>query len=813
METLQRGRRDASESIAKPIQAKEKAGKGAVLDGPQAEGEELVADGGDGADGGGQGEEAGQWETNGGLMSAMGLPELGEGEEGAEGGAGGAGEKKGGKAGPAGEGGEKQEGAPATGSAPATDRPAGASATAEQAREEAAGAAKQKAKGRKKKKGAPKGTASKTPGGGGGAAAAPVQRKELGEVGDLLGGRGPSTQAAALSSVPTSGGAPLDRSVASGVERATGQSLGDVRVHTDEASAAAANSISARAFTSGNNIYMGAGESTSDSKLMAHEAAHTIQQTSAAKVADGVSRAGDALEVEADRVADAAISGGQAQITTGAGGSTLMRDAVSDVEGLLSYGAFDWAITDDEATQALSILAALPQAALTAALGRLGQTYKTRLLDNLPEAAKRTSGFTKVLVALGPDAVLPYVQSLLSYGVFDWAVTDAEAAEVFGIIKAIGAGQQTVLATKLGPTFRARLASNLKRASVIGPDEYALLRVLFNATPAGEVQTLCNWAALRFNLKVAESTDDKGAPWDKPGLTRVWDVLQALPPEHVESNGDLKSLTRYRTTGGIGGWASSTGEAAIGYGDTTNLAGQTNASQAGDPLNGVNRFDKVVRHEVGHRVDARVGGPAYTATDAGGGWQRYDKGSVASSMVAASAGKISTWGNADQKAAIIACLQGIVNDRKPAEIDKRLERLDFVKDHATDAAQATLLADIKSDPAVTQLSQCFENQSPWYDLATGGTPLGGKIFQESYTNNWTSYKEAARARKVSQYQFRAPEEWFAEAYAAYYEPPGAKGALLAGRDDTTKTWFDTNVDPQNGAGGTVPPAPAAPAGP
>jgi Domain of unknown function (DUF4157) len=789
MDYFQPGRRDASASISTPIQAKEKAGKGAGLaEAPGREAHEGEHEEG-GEAGGGAGGRGGSWRADAGLMSAMGLPELGEAAEGEEGGEAG--------------------GAP-------KDKANATSATAEEARENATDQAKQKAHQRKKKRGAPKGE-SKVPGGQGGgeagsAGGGAVQRKGLGEVGDLLGGRGAATQDAALGAIPTSGGAPVDRGIASGVERATGQSVGDVQVHTGDSSAAAANSISARAFTSGNNIHMGANESPSDAKLMSHELAHTIQQTQGAKVQDGVSSPGDSLEVEADRIADAALSGGSAPVTVAAGGSTLMRDAVSDVESLLSYGAFDWAITDDEATQALAILAAMPQAQLGPALGRLGQQYKTRLLENLPEAAKRTSGFTKVLVALGPDAVMPYVQGLLSYGVFDWAVTDAEAAEVFQILKAMPAVQGT-LATKLGASFRSRLASNLQRVSAIGPEEYALLRVLFNNTPDAEVMTLCRWTALRFNVKVESSTDKDGAAWDKRGLTRVWDVLQVLPPEHVESNGDLKSLTRYRTGGGISGWASTTGEAAIGYGDSTDLPNAQNNSQAGDPLNGVNRFDKVMRHEIGHRVDDRVGGPAYTATDAGGGWEKFGKGVVAERMVNASAGKISTWANADQKKAIIDCLQTIVNDRKPDQIDARLGRLSFVASHATDAAQAALLADIKGDAAVTQLSVCFEDQSPWYSLATGGTPLGGKIFQESYTNDWVSYKAEARTRKVSQYQFRAPGEWFAEAYAAYYEPPGAKGAVLAGRDAASKTWFDSNVDPQNGAGGTTPPAAPAPAGP
>jgi len=66
------------------------------------------------------------------------------------------------------------------------------------------------------------------------------------------------------------------------VEQALGADFGGVRVHTDQEADTLSRSLSARAFTTGNDIFFKQGEynpdSTAGQKLITHELAHTIQQ-------------------------------------------------------------------------------------------------------------------------------------------------------------------------------------------------------------------------------------------------------------------------------------------------------------------------------------------------------------------------------------------------------------------------------------------------------------------------------------------------------------------------------------------------------
>jgi hypothetical protein len=104
------------------------------------------------------------------------------------------------------------------------------------------------------------------------------------------------------------GGRRLDSGIASQLEGAFGESMQDVRVHTGPQAAALTRAVSARAFTVGSDIFFSAGEynpgSSTGAELIAHEAAHVVQQRGAPLGGPlTVSQPGDAMEREAEALA------------------------------------------------------------------------------------------------------------------------------------------------------------------------------------------------------------------------------------------------------------------------------------------------------------------------------------------------------------------------------------------------------------------------------------------------------------------------------------------------------------------------------
>lgn len=95
--------------------------------------------------------------------------------------------------------------------------------------------------------------------------------------------RGPAMRDAAARAIAARGpGAPLTPTVRETLQSRLGVDLGGVRVHTGPDAERATGALRARAFTHGPDIWLGRGESAADTRLMAHEATHVVQQGAAA---------------------------------------------------------------------------------------------------------------------------------------------------------------------------------------------------------------------------------------------------------------------------------------------------------------------------------------------------------------------------------------------------------------------------------------------------------------------------------------------------------------------------------------------------
>lgn len=93
------------------------------------------------------------------------------------------------------------------------------------------------------------------------------------------------------------------------LERSYSTNLDSVRVHTDTGANTVAHSLSTRAVTYGNDIYLGSGQQPTDMRVMAHEAAHVVQQRGAPAMQLFSPGSDDAHEHEAEQASAAVMRG------------------------------------------------------------------------------------------------------------------------------------------------------------------------------------------------------------------------------------------------------------------------------------------------------------------------------------------------------------------------------------------------------------------------------------------------------------------------------------------------------------------------
>jgi hypothetical protein len=159
------------------------------------------------------------------------------------------------------------------------------------------------------------------------------------------------------------GGQPLEGTVQEQMSAAMGYDFTGVRVHTSPESDDLNRQLSARAFTTGQDIFVRQGDyaphSSTGQELIAHELSHVVQQ-STGRVSGGgggmtVRPAGDAFEQEADALARQAANAAYAPGAQAAEGGIQRQDIPEEEEEIQTKALQRQDIPEEEELQTKAI--------------------------------------------------------------------------------------------------------------------------------------------------------------------------------------------------------------------------------------------------------------------------------------------------------------------------------------------------------------------------------------------------------------------------------------------------------------------------
>ncbi|MBN2358792.1 MAG: DUF4157 domain-containing protein, partial [Deltaproteobacteria bacterium] len=187
-----------------------------------------------------------------------------------------------------------------------------------------------------------------------------------------------------------------------------GHDFSRVRVHTGASAEESARDLNALAYTAGHEIVFGGGqfrpETVGGRRLLAHELGHVVQQQHGPVIARAVAA------------------------------------HYSTINDNLSYGLFDWAITDAEAHGVLVILAALAPPDLRDTVRQMeSDGLVDRLIENISDADRTAyaSLIQQIHQQRSTGGITRHIESLMSYGLLDWVITDAEAHAALEALKSL----------------------------------------------------------------------------------------------------------------------------------------------------------------------------------------------------------------------------------------------------------------------------------------------------------------------------------------------------------------------------------------
>lgn len=292
-------------------------------------------------------------------------------------------------------------------------------------------------------------------------------------------------------------GAALSPTRRAPLESAFGADFSRVRIHSGSAARASARSLGARAYTWGQSVVLGPGESVESDggRLLAHELAHVVQQRGGDGAPTGASTIGvgpsdGPAEREADRAAEAAMRGSAAHVTTRSARVVRRETASQAISNHTHY------LDLDEPALGRRVARAVRSADFT---------FATAVLDELGSTDRDDVSYEAMLV-----------------------LTDAEL--------------DTAQSTAAGRRFLSRMLDELSSGTMASEEEAQTERILAART-RGIGETALQDAAAAGDIKVF--------PYRAPGLTQfspapMFAQLRPNDRIHVEQPVAVLGTTEFR---------------------------------------------------------------------------------------------------------------------------------------------------------------------------------------------------------------------------------------------------------------------------
>lgn len=284
----------------------------------------------------------------------------------------------------------------------------------------------------------------------------------------------------------------------------------------------------------------------------------------------------------------------------------------------------------------------------------------------------------------------------------------------------------------------------------------------------------------RFGVDTREP-DDAPKQLTVRALRKAWKYLEALPESHARDNPSFQQFQRTTRTDIGGEYAS--GKIIIRYRDwLIDLYRAMKGANWSDPLFFTKHFKRTLYHEIGHALDDEHG---YRGFLNPAGWLSERETDIIGIFAAQHYQTPAERQNVVELLTFLA--QGIGKDKAEMRTSLMHGLGQLVGGASYDSAVRAraaaenlgLIVNGQIDAAAveaflgTPLMRTFFASTDAWKHDDGGASLGllidGRIYQRTQ-GAWYSYLAADRAYKVSKYAYRAPGEWFAEHYAAYYDP-------------------------------------------